>query len=443
VIYILVVYIPSLLNFIHWILFDTALNILSVTTVLNSDVIESINFIKERINGKIISVLLVYTIVAMWLLSIKCKQIFLQAKKYRLIIAGMLLMQLLIGYSSTKVILSAASLQLEELTEIYSNSGRQPLNNIVSRIPEQKQTYVVVIGESVDRKHMSIYGYERKTTPNFDHSKNELYVFKNVRSAFSTTTQSVKSALQIKSENCKNILTFFKDAGFKIFWFSNQGGSFSFFNNQVEKIAKLSHVCKFIYNNDDYFSDTFDEALLDYLDEALNDRTVDKKIIFLHLIGSHVPLDIRYPGKFNVFKLPNSYNYKWKAMSVCCFDNSILYTDHVLMHAIKMLKKRNDCSWLLYFSDHGQDIYDTAESKIFREISGKSNHLYEIPLIVWVSEKYKLLNKDFIAGWDLEKKYVIDKLSYSIAHLARLDHAILVEENSIFYNQKSLLKRKR
>jgi heptose-I-phosphate ethanolaminephosphotransferase len=330
-----------------------------------------------------------------------------------------------------KTICKAVIFQLKELNEISSNSNQKPLNDIVSKIHKQKQTYVIVIGESVDRKHMSIYGYDKKTTPHFDNLKNELYVFKNVRSAFSCTTESVKNALKIENDNCKNIINFLKDAGFKVFWFSNQGKC-HLMDNQVEKIAKLTNNYRCISGSTVYFSDKFDGQLLGCLNEALNDKTSDKKVIFLHFIGSHTPLNDRYPKEFDVFKLPNLFNYAWKACAVCYFDNSILYTDYVLKCAIEMLKKKCDCACLLYFSDHGQDIYDTEESKIFREISDDSPHLYEIPLIIWVSKKYKLLNKDFIQNWNMEKEYVIDKLAYSIADLIRLSHPIIVKENSIF-----------
>lgn len=116
------------------------------------------------------------------------------------------------------------------------------------------------------------------------------------------------------------------------------------------------------------------------------------------------------------------------------FDNSILYTDHVLKQAIDMLKAKNECAWLLYVSDHGQDIYDTPESKIHREISQDSQHVYEIPFIVWASKKYKNLNKDFISGWNIKKKYTTSDFAYSIADLARLHHR---KKKNIFYNEKT------
>ncbi|MDR2268032.1 MAG: phosphoethanolamine transferase, partial [Holosporaceae bacterium] len=425
--YILIISVPSLLNFINFMLFNTAIDVSSIGVILNSDVAESIGFIKERINAKIIIVLLSYAIFAIEPLFVKYEKPVPHKKQYCIITVIIFVITLSVMESPVKTIYGAIILQLAELKKISAMTVHKPLKGTISRIYERKQIYVVVIGESVDRKHMSIYGYERKTTPHFNNLKNELYMFKNVRSAFTYTSESVKNALRIRDKDCENIIHFFIDAGFKVFWFSNQG-KFHFFDNQVEEIAKLSHIYKHAYTDLSNYSNAFDEKLLDYLEKALNDKTSDKKVIFLHLIGSHFPLTARYPPEFDVFKLPVSYNHKWKAEAIRLFDNSILYTDHVLNSAIEMLRKRNCCAWLLYFSDHGQDIYDTDESKIYRVISNGSPHLYEIPFVVWVSEKYRRLNKDFIPNWDLEKEYTIDKLAYSIADLAGLDHPVIVKE---------------
>lgn len=444
IIYIVIVYIPSLINVISFFLSSKYVLGGSVDIALNSDTSEIFYFIRDRINIKIALTISIYLMLMFRLLSIKSIKPLKGIKKYHFISLSTLAISVLcFSFLPINVIITAINKHLEEIKEISRCRNHLPLTDITSAVANQKQTYVIVIGESVDRKHMSIYGYDRKTTPHFDRIKNELFTFKNVLSGFDNTTQSVKSMLQMHTLMHENIIIFLKDAGFKIFWFSNQGG-FSLFDNQVEKMSQLSDVYKFINRNElnkNEYPNVLDEKLLYYLNEALDDRSTDKKIIFLHLIGSHTPIDERFPAEFDVFKLPHEYYDKRKALMVCYFDNSILYTDHVLNQAINMLRSRNDCAWLLYLSDHGQDIYDTPESKIYRELSQNSPHVYEIPFVVWTSEKYKNLNKDFVDGWDIEKKYTTSNLAYSIADLARLRHRIIDRKKSIFYNQKEVLSR--
>ncbi len=96
---------------------------------------------------------------------------------------------------------------------------------------------------------MSIYGYNRQTTPHFDNLKNELFAFKNVNTAHAFTSGAVKSMFQINLDKSNNqqytLIHFFKDAGFKTFWFSNQG-RFNIFDNYVMRFGKLCDEYAFI-----------------------------------------------------------------------------------------------------------------------------------------------------------------------------------------------------
>lgn len=432
-VYVFIAYIPSFLNAIYATIVSQPIDITGIGFTLNTDPNEAMHFIVDRFNICTLIVLLLYIIAIASCFWVKKTKKYSEFKKYKISLILALFILMYRENLPINRIFNGIIIQISQLNEISNYSASEPLIDIVSHISEKKQTYIIVIGESVDRKHMSIYGYERKTTPNFDNIKDELHVFKNPKSAFPGTTDSVREALRIHDDKCRNVINFMKDAGFKVFWFSNQG-NFSFFDNQISKIAKLTNEQVFLCHTHDFDTDFFDEELLKYLDKALADDT-DKKVIFLHLIGSHTPLTSRYTKQFDVFKLPDTYNDKFKATIVCYYDNSILYTDYVLKKVIDKLRRQEICSCLLYFSDHGQDIYDTPESKIYREISDNSPHVYSIPLIVWASEKYKALNRKFIQEWDLEKHYVIDNLAYSIIDLLRLDHKILNRKKSIFYKE--------
>ena len=56
-----------------------------------------------------------------------------------------------------------------------------------SELKSKKQMCVLVFGESVDRNHMGLYGYEYQTTPNFYTINNELEIFKNVKATYNFT----------------------------------------------------------------------------------------------------------------------------------------------------------------------------------------------------------------------------------------------------------------
>ena len=127
----------------------------------------------------------------------------------------------------------------------------------------------------------------------------------------------------------------------------------------------------------------------------------------------------------------NNYKDKIKASYCAMYDNSILFTDHILNEIIKMLKKDEGANCVLYLSDHGQDIYDNEECN---PTSHDTINAYEIPFIVWISEKYKLLSQEFIKNLNPDKAYLTDRTAFSLIDLTRLKHDEIDLSESIFFN---------
>ncbi len=345
---------------------------------------------------------------------------------------------------SVNRIISAFLTHLEELKDIERfNKMPTDIKGIQTKY-KGKETYVFVIGESVDRKHMGIYGYNRSTTPYFEQIKSELFIFKDVVTAHNFTSAAVKSMLLAKNrtDQIYSLISFFKSAGFKTFWLSNQG-KWDSFDNAVMRFGKSCDEYAFIYGKDVIYSSNrynltfdneqrrlnlWDENLLKYLDEALSDSS-EKKLIILHLYGSHCPIDSRYPPEFAKFFVSQPYSDRAKAFTVCLYDNSILYTDHILNEVVKNLKRSGGVSAMLYLSDHGQDVNDTEECDIAARTWPNG---YEVPFVVWLSKEYRQNNEEFIKGWNTNRKYVTDKTAYSLIDLARLSHPDIDLSNSIF-----------
>ncbi len=64
------------------------------------------------------------------------------------------------------------------------------------------------------------------------------------------------------------------------------------------------------------------------------------------------------------------------------YDNTIRYTDKVLYSILQEAMAASGKTLALYFSDHGQEVYDT------RSIRGcdsrnPSRHMVEVPFILW------------------------------------------------------------
>lgn len=342
---------------------------------------------------------------------------------------------LLISFSTSQLlphnnIVSAISEHINDVQEakLFSKT-RTPLFGIENYSGAKKQTCILVIGESVDRNHMGIYGYERQTTPHFHQIKNELAVFKNVKTAYGLTNMAIKSIcrLDIPGQKHYTFIDFFKDAGFKTFWLSNQIGA-DIFDNYVLYLGRSCDESIFISDKKPFDHTPFDIELLEPLKKALAGKS-EKKLIVLHLLGSHFPMELRYPANFSKFRCSESLPDTKKNRNTCYYDNSILYTDHVLNKIIELLKERDENICFLYISDHGQEI--CGDEKYESTTRGGAG-TYEIPFVVWVSDKYRRKNAAFINGWDTNAPYTTDKTAYSIIDLARMRHKLVNLSNSIF-----------
>ncbi len=253
---------------------------------------------------------------------------------------------------------------------------------------------IIVIGESASRKHHSIYGYKLNTTPALKSIKDEIIVFNDVISSYSTTSESMKTFMSYKNStnNTKewyqyaSIPTIFSELGYKTYWISNQekGGFSGGCENYYSEKCDTSIFVGMLYTGDN-LQEKFDDALLPELSEALKDNA-PKKMIILHMMGSHGMYKRRYPKEFSKFsdsdieEAGRDYLNKSKKTLIAEYDNSILYSDYILSNMIDTLKKYNNQKTLyVYFSDHGEEMYEK------RDFAGHSTGYVDIPFIMWIN----------------------------------------------------------
>ena len=153
-----------------------------------------------------------------------------------------------------------------------------------------------------------------------------------------------------------------------------------------------------------------------------NDDENSDILIVLHALGSHGPKYYkRYPDEFSLFKpackkaTPQECTDK---EIINAYDNTILYTDHVISQLINYLKTKqaeND-TFLIYASDHGESL---GENGVY--LHGLPYFLApevqtHIPMLSWFSESYIQNEKLDMANMKtLQNKEVThDYLSHSL-----------------------------
>lgn len=273
------------------------------------------------------------------------------------------------------------------------------------RVAQNKQIVVLVIGETSRRANWQLNGYARQTNPLLTR-QNNLINFSDMLGVSAATRSAIPILLTRKPESKvyqydfpeRSILSAFKEAGFSTYWLSNQQ-KFGAYDTSTSVYAKEADDIIFL-NKANYTNhgETDDIILPEFKKILKND--INKKLIVIHTLGSHFDYSHRYPNEFDIFKPSlndlNSYNLQdrqYKQQMVNSYDNSILFTDYVLNSLIENMKRENDTeSFLLFSSDHGEDLFDNSCDK-----SGHGNETaynFEIASFAWYSDSFATKNAD-------------------------------------------------
>lgn len=292
--------------------------------------------------------------------------------------------------------------------EKYENGREDILKKLVVKPNAKKsaETIVLVIGESASRNYMSAFTLmEDDTTPWLNKQKNtkNFFLINNSYACASYTVAALERALtnsnyynDITFNQSVSIIDIAKKAGYKTYWFSNQG-TIGASDTPITLVAETSDVKKWLCNETEVDKVLFDEELLRYFD--LVDPNENNFIIF-HLMGSHIDYQNRYPKYFR--KWTNDDTDK-----VAAYQNSLLYTDYVLEQIYNVAKDKLNLSAMVYFSDHGSDPNR-------RRSPDESGFIwFRIPMFIYLSDKYKEMHSQTYEVLNTHKNaYFSNDLTY-------------------------------
>lgn len=295
--------------------------------------------------------------------------------------------------------------------------------------------FVFVIGESESRHFMSLYGCKYDSTPYFKELEKtgNLFAFTDVIAPRSVTALVMPYLLSFMSsvDDERDIMKYdpivdvFNKADYQSFWLSNH-----------EKITKdlsystyMSSRCDFAEftakstQNLEFFSGLTlrDEVLLPpfeaFLEEKAPDR--DKNLFVFQLMGSHIFYKDRYPDSFAKFKESDIDDFSPNQKKLVAeYLNSILYSDHILHEIIKPFKDKE--AILVYVSDHGEEMWQGGFQG--HAPANLSAYMVEIPMTIWVSDKYKEKHPKTVAAVKnaINRPYMTDNLVHTLLDLAKI-----------------------
>jgi lipid A ethanolaminephosphotransferase len=260
----------------------------------------------------------------------------------------------------------------------------------------RKSLTVLVVGESARAENFGILGYNRDTTPQMSKEPGVI-AFSDVHSCGTETAVSVPcmfsnmgrknyDASTAKTE--EGLLDVLKRAGIDVVWRDNQSGckgtcdrvTFQNVSNLKDPDLCANNECR-------------DEILLQGL-QGFIDHLDKDTVLVLHQMGSHGPEYFkRYPKAFEKFTPvceSNALDQCSRDSIVNGYDNTLLYTDHVLASLVDILRRQDKVDTaMIYLSDHGESL---GEYKLF--LHGTPYMLApdqqkHIPLMVWFSDNYQ------------------------------------------------------
>ncbi len=353
------------------------------------------------------------------------------------IILGFLRLSKLIDYNFPYLFARSYILYQKESKELdfYKKNKNGNFESVAVKPSSAQQVYVLVLGESTTKSHLGVYDYARPTTPLLSAQKDDLLLFQDVISPNTYSVASVTKLLTLanyeypKATGQGSIIQLANAADFKTFWLSNQR-PLGPYESLITKLSFSSDHTKFITTVNAGNSKTLDADLLSDFDAVLNQSQSNKIFILLHLIGTHHNYEDRYPPSFNVFNGMVNSNFRSDAIAekINHYDNAVLYNDFVLNAVIDRLKTLNANSFMLFLSDHGEELYTDLNIAGHNEDT-PTKSMYEIPFILWQSEKYKEYRK---IDTDVNKPYMSDDLFHGLADLMGIQCNQVDYQRSIF-----------
>lgn len=319
--------------------------------------------------------------------------------------------------------------QLDHMASLLDQNKRiPPIADLSDARAGKPGTLVLVIGESTNREHMSLHGYPRRTTPKLEAMRGRLTVFDQVYASRPYTIEALQQILTFADQENPNLyltrpslMNIMKQAGYKTYWITNQQ-TLTKRNTMLTSFSEQMDEQYYMNHSRSQNSYQFDENILGPLKKVLDDPA-ERKFIVVHLLGAHMRYKYRYPPEFDVFSgregLP-SWVTDAQLEKINEYDNAILYNDHVVSTLIHRLVAADDDSMLVYFSDHGEDVYDWSDHGFIGRSEAKPTPpMYAIPFFLWHSDRWKAGDPRRFEG-QRGRTYQISHFIHTWADLAEL-----------------------
>lgn len=333
--------------------------------------------------------------------------------------------------------------QLENMQTLLDHyETMPPVANLIDENKEMPRTLVMVIGESTTRTRMSLYGYQRNTTPLLDElfsHNDQLIRFNDVITSRPYTIEILQQVLTFADQrhpdmflSHPSLIQIMKQAGYKTYWITNQQTMTK--RNTILTMFSQQTDEQFYLNNDrNQNARQYDDVIFAPFKQILNEQA-DKKFIIIHLLGTHMIYRYRFPEEYNIFTDQSNINIPLDSDKLEVYnnyDNAIRYNDFIVSNLIKLFSQSASNGFLLYFSDHGEEVYESTTHNILgRNEKGPTIPMYTVPFILWVSPQWRQ-NHQIDYQKYVNRKYCTVDLIHTWSDMAGLSYDLYDPTKSI------------
>jgi heptose-I-phosphate ethanolaminephosphotransferase len=310
---------------------------------------------------------------------------------------------------------------------------------------------VLIIGESYNRHHAQLYGYDKATTPRQMKraQRGELIAYQDVVAPWNLTSFVFKHLFSLytvgdSGEWCDYPLfpMIFRQAGYHVTFLTNQflpqakeavydfSGGF-FLNNPTLSKAMFDTRNEKLWYYDEGMLKEWDEVFK--IKEERGERREERKkreergeLTIVHLKGQHLDYRTRSPKDRWHFKRDDYDRPDLRSgeiQRVAYYDNAILYNDSIVDQLIQRVE--NEDAVVIYVPDHGEECYGPGVHFCGRmhstEITYRLAHEeFDIPFWIWCSHSMMVKEPELYEAIvkAKDRRYMTDALPFLLMHLA-------------------------
>jgi glucan phosphoethanolaminetransferase (alkaline phosphatase superfamily) len=252
-----------------------------------------------------------------------------------------------------------------------------------AKTPEPLPNVVLVLGESLAASHLTLYGYDRDTSPRLAAllNRGEVVALRDAVVMGPHTRTSVPYIMtglagpdpHGRVFGSPNVLEYAKARGYNTAFVSAQEESWGGLDTILREGADVFRTGIQFAASVDVLKGCDDPVLLEKGVLPTLGGLKEPFFLVVHMDGSHVPYGDHSLPAYKVFPEDEGIN------SMAAYDNTIRETDDVVARIFEAVRARDARAWMFFTSDHGQAL---GEGGAFYHRGYQSNVVKD-PLLVF------------------------------------------------------------